>query len=202
MINPESLKMRTFDYSHWCELDDETADKIATYYKNHPHRKERDLANFEEVKDFLSDANRNDPRAMLEDYYTAFENFKRVKDSLTAANAGCIYSQYEIARRFEKGRKIDHVDKNDQLALAYYQLASKNGHAQASGQIGSAYEYGALGLKVDIYKAREYFKLALEQGEKSGDGGSLECYQRTHIKILEEQIGHKKDLSDNDGEGM
>lgn len=56
------------------------------------------------------------------------------------------------------------VEKDDKLALVYYQLSAEQGYVRALLKIGEAYDTGSLGLERDVTKAFQYAKIAAEAG--------------------------------------
>ena len=78
----------------------------------------------------------------------------------SAAIAGDMAAQYEVALRFGEGRG---VPRNERQAAYWLELAAKQGLAPAQFRLGGYYEKG-IGVKKDLVAARDLYLAAAAKG--------------------------------------
>lgn len=84
---------------------------------------------------------------------------------------------------------------DNEMAFSYMEVSSKLGAGVASAFIGIAYEEGSHGMKKDINKAFEYFKLGAEQGHDVAQFFAARLC-RELLNDEEEEIGYLKMAAD------
>jgi TPR repeat protein len=72
------------------------------------------------------------------------------------ANKGDAEAQYSLGNMYFYG---NGVDKDDVMAVKYYQLAADQGNAEAQNNLGVMYKYG-MGVAKNQIMAVKYYQLA------------------------------------------
>lgn len=94
-------------------------------------------------------------RAMLEDSPAS-----AARAILIAAQANMLDAQALLGQILLDGTGIE---RDQALALVWFQIAARNGHAMAQNMAGRCYEHG-WGCEPDAVKAAEHYRLAAEAG--------------------------------------
>ena len=84
-------------------------------------------------------------------------------DLLVQAEQGDAEAQYQLARRYKKGKGIE---KDLAQAATYYERAAAQGHADAQLNLGVRY-YNGEGVERSLQEAARWFRKAATQGNRS-----------------------------------
>ena len=80
-----------------------------------------------------------------------------------ACEQGHAYAQYSIALKLYNAANFDHRNTDINTVIYYYELASRQGLADASSALSKLYIDGDF-IDKNVKKAAQYLKLAAEQG--------------------------------------
>lgn len=136
-------------------------------------------------------------RAMLQD-----DPASAARAILVAAQANMVDAQALLGQILLDGSGIE---QDAELALTWFQIAARNGHAMASNMVGRCHEHG-WGCEPDALKAAESYRLAAEAGLDWGfynygnllatgrgvnkdQARALACYRKAA------QLGHAKSMN-------
>ena len=72
-------------------------------------------------------------------------------------------AMFRLAGAYGPSSTLQNVDKDEAKALEYHRKASGAGYAYASGELGKKYEYGELGLNVNLVEAARLYEIAKQR---------------------------------------
>ena len=128
------------------------------------------------IDDLIKLANDGDPFACLELPFICENGYGYERISLEEANS-YFYKAYNLGSMdaaFWIARKAE-IAGNNEKAIKYYAIASKNGHPIAQNNLGYFYENG-IGVDKDITKAFNFYTSAAKKGCVYAQKNLADCY--------------------------
>ncbi len=120
---------------------------------------------------YLSGTNLAKNRELAAKYLLQVAQQQHVEDGLKSRHA---LAQYWIAMMYEQGAG---VEKSHEKAIQFLQMAASNGNYPAQYDLGSLYNEGTGGMKMDKVRACDLFEKAAEQGHVMAMHNVAYCYQ-------------------------
>lgn len=79
------------------------------------------------------------------------------------------HALHELAMLYESAQSTDVIIRDEQYALQLFTQAANLGYKYSQHRLGSAYEYGTLGVQIDPRQSIAWYSRAAQQGEHQSE---------------------------------